>query len=93
MTETNITMEDLKRMVFEGDPIAVVERPFTVVGNTMFLPGIDTEGEYAVDLEIDLLHDPTRFDLRYCLPGGETTWSDAGQFSNYDDLVSFIYTL
>lgn len=86
-----ITIEKLKKLVFEGDPICVTERPFVINGDTMFIPGIDANGHYADDLEISIL--TNRYLVLRYRTQGECGWKDGGTYKKYESLVDFVYTL
>ena len=81
---------DLEKLVYTGDPIAVAERPYRIVNNTMYIPGIDSDGEYADDLRIAVVDGAMT--LFHKKPG-ETIWVYGGRYTDYQDMVSVIYIL
>ncbi len=85
-----MTIDELKSLVYKGDPIAVPERPYRIDNNIMHIPGIDKDGHYADDLQIAIEYD--QYHLFYKAPN-EVYWTEGGYWDTYEDMVSFIYTL
>lgn len=89
-----ITYDELRELVLQDDTLAQSEDDLEQTGEGMLIRGIGspegTDGDYAPDLLITI--DGEELVLRDRVSTTEA-WGEPSRFNNYDDLVSWAYTL